>query len=451
MSTRRRGTIVSIVSVVIAALLLPAGSVLAATTFHEGGYGPGSLRLAVLTDTLDGTRAAAYLAHTGSPVHRVYQVSNTGEADLDLHVDDPDGAVRCPTGHLAALASVRCTADFPSKPGLHGGFAVVSGLARGATEMVTARAPSAYRGGYGSLRVTVTVSRTLMPEGTPVVVHAAVTNTGDSAVRDVRVTGIGCSGGDLAPGRALTCETTLRPKPGRHALDVTAIGSEELPEIRPDGPRPGPPDTVSAQDRATFVVVAASTPPGSGAPSVPPGPNTPLPSNPVAPRPPNPVLPGLPPVGAVPFPEPPAVPAPRFPVRPTLPGQRQPGTNPFPGAEPDHPGTGANPFPGDEPPPAGQGPGPLDAHSADEAGSGSSPSPGSSLDAPPQHPHTTPVHRPPSPNRVTPLFPSREASWLRAQRRRLAQRRLSVALILLLAVLVPVAAAGMRRRTAPTS
>ncbi|WP_199783167.1 hypothetical protein, partial [Streptomyces alboniger] len=233
MRTRRKKERVWLLHLSALLILVCAVAVPGGGRATADGAGTGGLALQVHVNSRPGTGALQPGIRVGDPVHKVYRLINRTGADLyHVRVSDPtlprgttvDCAGRDTVAMLRGLSSTTCAAETRALPGVHAGDVTAVGAIPSLNMQSRARARSGYRGVGGALALAETVSVTQQLG----VIQYVVTNRGDLAVHDVRVSdalplvkAIDCGGGrpvvpQIAPGRSAACRSGVQAAPGTY-------------------------------------------------------------------------------------------------------------------------------------------------------------------------------------------------------------------------------------------
>ncbi|MER0443759.1 hypothetical protein ABR738_04105 [Streptomyces sp. Edi4] len=242
--------------------------------------------MTVTVNTRPGTGALRPGIRVGSPVVKVYRLTNHGEADLSgVRVSDPDvpGAlIRCAGelgrfGQLAALSSATCTAELPATPGTHTAWVVASGV----VPSLDLRLRASERSGYGGVAGVLDLSENVrLISFTEAELHYVLANLGNRTVYGIQLVDpvlapgpFDCGGRadvpDLAPGASVTCVVRVRRAPGSYTSAATATGSDRTDTLSPAG-LSVPPPLLTARSSASFVLPALPPPPPPATAQLPP-------------------------------------------------------------------------------------------------------------------------------------------------------------------------------------
>ncbi|MEU4352944.1 hypothetical protein [Streptomyces sp. NPDC023838] len=334
----RRAAFVAVCT--IAAALL-AALVDRAPTARAGGVGENGLGLSVTVNTRPGLGALQPGIRAGTPVVKVYRLTNYSGADLaSVRLNDPGvppSAVRCGGGSahpgtLRALSRTVCTARFPAAPGPHTDWVTATGVIPSLGIRMTTSARSGYAGVAGQLSLSESPRLISFTEAE---VRYVLTNPGNRTVLDVQLADpellparIDCSGRavvpELPPGTSVTCTAQITRSPGTYHSAGTATGSDWTATLTPTGSSQAPPALTAHATTSFTLPTAPALPPAALAPPLPLPPGSPL---------------------GTPFPFRPQTPAPSPPqYRRTVPPRQSPTASAAPGP--------AVPPPGVQPPPA---------------------------------------------------------------------------------------------------
>jgi hypothetical protein len=178
----------------------------------------------------------------GSPIRWDYIVTNTGQARLDnvRVADDQEGAVSCPKSSLQAGESMTCTKTGVARACQYTNIGTVT-AASSAGKVATSSDQSWYFGQTSpALQIkTYTNGQDAdagtgpeIPAGNPVQWTYNVTNTGNVALREVRVTddhmgAVSCPKASLQPGETMTCSASGVAGVGQYSNMGTATGTAD--------------------------------------------------------------------------------------------------------------------------------------------------------------------------------------------------------------------------------
>lgn len=180
----------------------------------------------------------------GSPVRWDYIVTNNGKVRLDnvQVTDDKEGAVSCPKSTLQPGETMNCSKTGVVQACQYSNIGTVTAKSP-AGEATSASDQSWYFGQTSpALRIETYTNGQDANEGTgpeiraghPVEWTYTVTNTGNVALRDVRVTddrvgGVSCPKAGLQPGESMTCSASGVASAGQYKNVGTATGTADTP------------------------------------------------------------------------------------------------------------------------------------------------------------------------------------------------------------------------------
>ncbi|MEU2659071.1 hypothetical protein ABZ615_27600, partial [Streptomyces sp. NPDC007325] len=254
--------------ILVGVLALPCLALAGGGGAWAGGAGDEALRVSVTVNGRGYGADGPTPVRAGRDVVKRYRLVNRGGADLyGVRVRDPgipSGAdVRCPRRTLVGLTSMECVARFRALPGARTATVRAEGRipSLGLTAAATAR--SGYTGVTGSL----VLGERVRPGAAGATLTYTVTNRGNRALRDVRVTdpalglsgdAVDCGGRPglvpvLAPGAAARCTATVRRPSGTHRSTGLATGTDRIGTYAPGG-RLVPAPLLTARAAGSFTV-----------------------------------------------------------------------------------------------------------------------------------------------------------------------------------------------------
>ncbi|HET9227712.1 MAG TPA: hypothetical protein VFR31_13650 [Thermoanaerobaculia bacterium] len=205
-----------------------------------------AIEILKVTNGEDADAAPGPLVAVGSDVTWEYLVTNTGEVELTgivVEDDDPSLTVSCPKDTLAPGESMTCTASGKAKACQYTNLGSVSGLtASGKTANDSDR--SHYFGEDGSSLSVAVLLNGQNAESSPgqlVDVDSTlnwafrVTNTGSTALNNVKAAGAVCPKGQLAAGESMDCTATGKALSGQHSLPAQATAQGACSQLSADG------------------------------------------------------------------------------------------------------------------------------------------------------------------------------------------------------------------------
>ncbi|MFF6885278.1 hypothetical protein ACFY9F_19160 [Streptomyces sp. NPDC012421] len=254
--------------ILVGVLALPCLALAGGGGAWAGGAGDEALRVSVTVNGRGYGADGPTPVRAGRDVVKRYRLVNGGGADLyGVRVRDPGipsgTGVRCPRRTLVGLTSMECVARFRALPGARTATVRAEGRipSLGLTAAATAR--SGYTGVTGSL----VLGERVRPGAAGATLTYTVTNQGNRALRDVRVTdpALGLSGAAvdcggrpglvpvLAPGTSARCTATVRRPSGTHRSTGLAAGTDRIRTYVPDG-RLVPAPLLTARAAGSFTV-----------------------------------------------------------------------------------------------------------------------------------------------------------------------------------------------------
>ncbi|MFI8367367.1 hypothetical protein [Streptomyces sp. NPDC085466] len=254
--------------ILVGVLALPCLALAGGGGAWAGGAGDKALRVSVTVNGRGFGADGPTPVRAGRDVVKRYRLVNGGGADLHgVRVRDPGipsgTGVRCPRRTLVGLTSMECVARFRALPGTRTATVRAEGRipSLGLTAAATAR--SGYTGVTGSL----VLGERVRPGAAGATLTYTVTNQGNRALRDVRVTdpalglsgdAVDCGGRPglvpvLAPGTSARCTATVRRPSGTHRSTGLATGTDRIGTYAPDG-RVVPAPLLTARAAGSFTV-----------------------------------------------------------------------------------------------------------------------------------------------------------------------------------------------------
>jgi len=192
------------------------------------------------TNGQDADTAPGVFILVGDPVTWSYQVTNTGNVDLDpvTVTDDQGVTVSCPQTALAPAATMTCTASGTAATGQYGNLGTATGTPPGGLPDVQATDPSNYFGSTPAITLEKstngqdadTAPGPTILFGDPVSWAYLVTNTGNVDLDPVTVTDdqgvtVSCPQTTLAPAASMTCTASGTAVAGQYTNLGTATGT----------------------------------------------------------------------------------------------------------------------------------------------------------------------------------------------------------------------------------
>jgi hypothetical protein len=202
---------------------------------HEDKF-PG-LTIRKLTDGGDYSAAPGKNIPIGGTVRWDYIVTNTGGLKLDnIQVkDDKEGAVSCPKSSLQPDESMTCSKTGVVKACQYSNVGTVTATAPNGTAASASDASWYFGQSHPALQIKAYTNGkdgAEIPTGSPVQWTYVVTNSGDVALRDVRVTddhvaNVSCPKSGLQAGESMTCSASGVAGKGPFSNTATATGTAD--------------------------------------------------------------------------------------------------------------------------------------------------------------------------------------------------------------------------------
>jgi hypothetical protein len=198
---------------------------------HYYGVSTPGIEIVKLTNGQDANSAPGPSIEVGDPVTWEYKVTNTGKITLTgvAVTDDKGVAVTCPKTTLKAGESMTCTGKGVAQACQYENLGTATGTAYGG-EKVSDSDPSHYFGqAYAAIKIKKatngqdadTAPGPEIAVGSPVNWTYVVTNTGDVALSNVKVTddkgvAVSCPKTTLQPGESMTCTGSGTAQEGQY-------------------------------------------------------------------------------------------------------------------------------------------------------------------------------------------------------------------------------------------
>jgi hypothetical protein len=203
---------------------------------------PSGISLKKLTNSDDSQAAPGKSIAAGSAVRWDFIVTNTGKARLDnvRVTDDKEGAVSCPKSSLQAGESMTCAKTGVARACQYSNTGTVTAASSGGT--VASSSDQSWYFGQTSPALQIETSTNgqdadaatgpEVPVGNPVQWTYTVTNSGNVALRDVRVADdhgvtVSCPKASLQAGESMTCSASGVAVEGQYRNVGTATGTAD--------------------------------------------------------------------------------------------------------------------------------------------------------------------------------------------------------------------------------
>jgi len=211
--------------------------------YFGGGDEPPSVSIRKLTNNDDCGSAPGKSITAGSPVRWDYIVNNTGKVKLDdvRVADDKEGLVACPKSSLQPGESMTCSKSGVAKACQYSNTGTVTAVSSG-TKAAASHSDQSWYFGQTSPALQIetytngqdadTGTGPEIPVGNPVQWTYSVTNSGNVALREVRVTddhlaNVSCPKATLQAGESMTCSAGGTAVEGQYSNVGTATGTAD--------------------------------------------------------------------------------------------------------------------------------------------------------------------------------------------------------------------------------